>query len=83
MVLLFAELLLQKLILTGQNLFRLTKLVKQHPMQNLFMPASASVCINVVQIFDKSQIPYKSLNRYQNQDIVISKKCEEILTRIY
>ena len=52
-MLLFAELLPQKLILTGQNLFRLTKLVKQHPVQNLFMPASASVCLNVVQIFDK------------------------------
>ena len=36
-----------------QNLFRLPKLVKQHRMQSLFMPASASVCINVVQIFDK------------------------------
>ena len=31
----------------------------------------------------KSQRPYKSLNRYQNQDVVMSKKCEEILTRIY
>ena len=53
MVLLFAELLPQKLILTGQTLFRLPQLVKQHPMQILFMPASASVCINVVKIFDK------------------------------